>query len=91
MAEKTKSNVKSTVFGDMRIVMFEVDATNGAGHAVTGLDYIHWAGVVNEDGTTNVVQVVKNSNDGSANTLNGSVYLVTSTGEVTLSVIAIGK
>jgi len=91
MAELTKSRVVTTVFGDRRIVTFEVDPTNSAGHAVTGLDYINWAGVENEDGTTNIVRVTKNSNDGTAGTLNGSVYLETSTGTVTVSVIAIGK
>ena len=75
MAELTKSSVVTTVFGDRRIVTFEVDATTGDGHAVTGLDYVNWAGAHNEDGVANAAQVTKNSNDGTAGTLNGSFDL----------------
>ena len=90
MAELTKSNVVTTVFGDRRVVMFEVDATNSDGHAVTGLDYVTWTGVSNEDATV-AGQVTKNSDDGTADTLNGSVYIKLSSGTDTVSVIAIGK
>ncbi len=90
MAELTKSNVVTTVFGDRRIVMFEVDATT-SGHIVTGLDYVQWAGVQNEDATGVTIQVTKNSNDGTAGTLNGALYVVLNTGTDTVSVIAIGK
>ena len=91
MAELTKSNVVTTVFGDRRILFFEMDATTSDGHAVTGLKNVDWAGVFDEDGTSNTLQVTKNSNDGTADTLAGAVYVKTSSGTVTVSVIAIGK
>jgi len=90
MAELTKSSVVTTVFGDRRVVMFEVNAPNTDSHAVTGLDYVTWVGVSNEDAVI-AGQVTKNSNDGTAGTLNGAVYIKLSTGTDTVSVIAIGK
>ena len=89
MGVLTKSNVVTTVFGDMRVVTFEVEATTSGDYAVTGLDYIFWAGVSNEDATVRL-QLTKNHNG--TTTSNGDVYLDLQTGGPdTVSIIAIGK
>lgn len=92
MAELTKSNVVTTVYGDRRVVMFEVDAPNSASHVVTGLDFVNWVGAENEDAAGITARVIKNSNSSAVSgNDSGSVYIELSSGTDTISMMAIGK
>ena len=62
--------------GNVQAGVFEVTCSGSAGHVVTGLKNVWFACAVSETETsTDVSSLVFNSNDGTAGTLAGSVYL----------------
>ena len=88
----TPTVTKSTVFGDMRVVFGTIAATTTADEFDTGLDYVFHCSLQNrgETLTTNDVRCVINSNDGTAGTSNGEVF-VDVQANATLEFMAIGK
>lgn len=91
----TTSGIRTTVFGDMRIVIGKItDVTNTADEFDTGLDYVYFCEIVDiED--DEALRVVLNSNDGTEGTANGYVYTSISqrgtTGTDDCMFFAIGK
>jgi len=73
----TTKNIETTVFGNKRIVIGEVEASTTADKFDTGLTYIDFVSVVSEQtvGGNSDIQVIRNSNDGTQGTSNGEVWL----------------
>jgi len=88
----TTKNLKTTVFGDCRIVMGEVEASDTADEFDTGLTYVYFVTASSEAtvGGNSDVQLIRNSNDGTQGSSNGYVWMdVGASGDCNF--IAIGK
>jgi len=72
----TVGDPKLISFGNLKAMTYRVTASGSAGHVVTGLKYIWFATTVPETASsTATTSLVLNSNDGTADTLKGSVYI----------------
>lgn len=88
----TTKNLKTTVFGDCRVVMGEVAASDTADEFDTGLEYIYFVTASSEQtiGGNSEIQLIRNSNDGTQGSANGYVWCdVAAAGDINF--IAIGK
>ncbi len=87
------SSIRGSVFGDMRIVFGTVALSTTADEFSTGLDYVFHCSVQSEGtvGGNSDLQVVLNSNDGTAGTSAGDVYVDAGAGSINGSFMAIGK
>ena len=79
-------------FGSLRAGVFEVTCSGSYGHIVTGLQNVWYACSVSETASsTYASDVVFNSNDGTAGTLMGAVYLPGENASDVLQVLVIGR
>jgi hypothetical protein len=73
---QTITELKSTVFGDVRIRIINFVANGTAsGSYTTGMDFVYGAWPVNTENHSEDIKIVMNSNDGTENTVAGDIYI----------------
>ena len=89
---QTYTEKKRTIFGDLRVVIYSFDANGTAsGYNVTGLDYIYGTASSNSENAAESLLVVKNSNNGTEDTLAGAIYVTAPDGtNTTADIIVFG-
>ena len=70
------TEVKRSVVGDMWVILYDFDANGTAsGYLETGLDTVYSTANSNSDNASESLLVIRNSNNGTADTLAGAIYV----------------